>query len=124
MATVISTLVVGCVPVTNRYVSAPGAVGRVVDGDARTPVAGAVVAVSRNDSPPAEAHTRKDGAFRIRAQHRWFVRDLLHPCKHVFVSSSAVMTVEHKSYHTFTADIPHGTEVYEAGEVRLYKVTK
>lgn len=118
---VISVFITGCVPVCTRYVSAPGAVGRAVDGDSHVPLVGAVVSVARPDGPPAQSRTRRDGTFRVPSQHRLFVRAWLGRCKHVLISSAATMSVEHQGYHSQSADIPAGTEVFEAGEVRLYR---
>jgi hypothetical protein len=120
-----SVFVTGCVPIVTRYVSAPGAVGRAVDGDAHTPLVGAVVSVSHPHAAPAQTRTRRDGTFRVRPKHSWYVYDWLQsPCTCVFAPAPAEVSVESKGYQTYATNILVDTEVFDAGEVRLYRPTK
>ena|SRR5260221_1047531 len=108
----------GCAPVPVRYVSAPGARGRVVDADSRVAIRGALVTVSRPNASPAQTRSAGDGSFRVLRQHRWYVYDALHPKKCLYVCADATLTIEQDDYESFATNI-HWIDVLEAGEIGL-----
>ena len=109
----------GCAPLQTRYTSAPGATGRVVDADTHAPIRGALVTVTRPEDSPAQTKTARDGKFRVSSQHRWFFRDALRPCKHIYISAPAILTVEHEGYRVDVTQIQTGEDVLDVGEISL-----
>lgn len=113
----LSALCVGCV---RRYVSAPGASGRVIDAQSGMPVAGALVTVTRQEGPYAQTHTSQRGMFRVHPAHGWYQL----PTRGVWISCPATLTVEHGEYQTYRTNIGPCVEKFKAGEVRLERTMK
>ena len=113
----VAALCVGCV---RRYVSAPGASGRVVDAQSGMPVAGALVTVTRQDGPDAQTRSSQKGTFRVHPAHGWYEL----PTGGIWISCPATLTVEHEEYQAYRTNIGPYVEKFKAGEVRLERTTK
>ncbi len=128
----------GCAP--GRYVSAPGASGRVLDAQSRSPVPGALVTLTPawymahftferivippGGNPSKKSRTLRDGTFRIRPQHRWYMKSAFYTGTVMLVPSPSIVTIEAAGYEPLAANIPMqlDVDVVEFGAISLKKV--